>query len=83
MKDLEEDFNILKKRLHFLNADCLMDLAFEMTSLEKKIEIYFKKLYERGDRLMIQNLICVENVQEIKVKLQHFHQTLDGNFFTY
>lgn len=81
MKDIEEDFNILKKRLDFINADHVKDLEFEMTSIAKKIEIYFKKPYQSGVGLVSQNENLRGKVRDIEEKLQKFHQILDGNFF--
>ncbi|XP_078312861.1 uncharacterized protein LOC144619287 [Crassostrea virginica] len=78
VKDIEEDFNILKKRLDFIDADHLKDLEFDMTSIEKKIEIYFKKSYKSANLLVSQNENLHGKVQDIEVKLQKFHQILDG-----
>ena len=80
MKDIEEDFNILRNRLDVIHADHKKDLEFEVTSLAEKIDICVKKSYQIGD-LLSQNKNLHAKVQEIEVKLQKFHQTLDGNFF--
>nr|XP_022346069.1 uncharacterized protein LOC111138409 isoform X2 [Crassostrea virginica] len=77
VKDIEEDFNILKKRLDFINADHVKDLEFEMTSIAKKIEIYFKKPYQSGVGLVSQNENLRGKVRDIEEKLQKFHQILD------
>ena len=80
MKDIEEDFNILRNRLDFINADHRKDLEFEVTSLAQKIDICVKKSYQIGALLNRSKNLCAK-VQEIEVKLQKFHQALDGNFF--
>lgn len=80
VKDVENDLNILKERLKFINADPVKDLEFEITSIAEKMDMYFKKSY-KNSFLGSQNRILHSKVDELEVKLQTFHQTLEGNFF--